>query len=81
MKAYALLRRALELIAVKIEQGDQLDTAATFGQESESPDQGEVVDLMEALRRSVEKNRANRGTAKRAPPPKKKAKKSTKKAR
>jgi DNA end-binding protein Ku len=53
-----------QLIAAKLEQGDALDTAATFGEESEDQaDRGEVVDLMEALRRSVEENRAARKTA------------------
>ncbi|HEY5848354.1 MAG TPA: Ku protein [Microlunatus sp.] len=50
-----------ELIAAKLEQGDALDTAATFGEEGDDkPDDGKVVDLMEALRRSVEENRAKR---------------------
>jgi DNA end-binding protein Ku len=49
-----------KLIAAKIEQGDRLDTAATFGEEGEKADQGEVIDLMEALRQSVERNRAAR---------------------
>ncbi len=53
-----------QLIAAKLEQGDALDTAATFGEEGEDQaDRGEVVDLMEALRRSVEQNRAARKTA------------------
>ncbi len=50
------------LIAAKLKQGDALDTAATFGEESEGPDRGEVVDLMEALRRSVERHRAGRSS-------------------
>ena len=49
-----------KLIAAKIEQGDKLDTAATFGEEGEKADDAEVVDLMEALRQSVERNRAAR---------------------
>ena len=57
-----------QLVAAKLEQGDALDTAATFGDESEGGDEGaEVVDLMEALRRSVEANRAKRGAASVAP--------------
>jgi DNA end-binding protein Ku len=54
-----------QLIAAKLEKGDALDTAATFGdQEEAQADRGEVVDLLEALRRSVEQNRAAReGTA------------------
>ena len=50
-----------KLIAAKLEQGDLLDTAATFGEEGEQPDDAAVIDLMEALRRSVERNRAARG--------------------
>ncbi len=61
-----------QLIAAKLEQGDALDTAATFGEEGEDQaDRGEVVDLMEALRRSVEENRAARKTAGTKPPAKK----------
>jgi DNA end-binding protein Ku len=57
-----------KLIAAKLEQGDALDTAATFGDEGEDQaDRGEVVDLMEALRRSVEQNRAARKTAETKP--------------
>jgi len=52
-----------ELIAAKLEQGDALDTAATFGEEDAGePEGGQVVDLMEALRRSVAENRAKRGS-------------------
>ena len=47
-----------KLIAAKLEQGDKLDTAATFGEEGEKADDAEVIDLMEALRQSVERNRA-----------------------
>ncbi|HEY6810033.1 MAG TPA: Ku protein [Propionibacteriaceae bacterium] len=57
-----------QLIAAKLEQGDALDTAATFGEEGdEQADRGEVVDLMEALRRSVEQNRAARQTVETKP--------------
>ncbi|HET9648741.1 MAG TPA: Ku protein [Microlunatus sp.] len=49
-----------QLVAAKLEQGDALDTAATFGEESEDHGGAEVVDLMEALRRSVQANRAKR---------------------
>jgi len=49
-----------QLIAAKLEKGDALDTAATFGEQEEQADRGDVVDLMEALRRSVEENRAAR---------------------
>lgn len=72
-----------KLIAAKLEQGDKLDTAATFGEEGEQADDAEVVDLMEALRQSVERNRAARKTpakktaAKKAPAKKKAAKKAS----
>ena len=47
-----------ELIEAKLEKGDAVDTADTFGEVAEEGDGGgEVLDLMEALRRSVEKNR------------------------
>ncbi len=67
-----------ELIAAKLEQGDALDTAATFGEEGDDkPDDGKVVDLMEALRRSVEENRAKRsGSGPKKAPAKKAANKS-----
>jgi DNA end-binding protein Ku len=76
-----------KLIAAKLEQGDKLDTAATFGEEGEKADEGEVIDLMEALRQSVERNRAARSGSgggsdgksaeKKAPAKKTAAKKST----
>ena len=63
-----------QLIAAKLEKGDALDTAATFGeQEEDGADRGEVVDLMEALRRSVEQNRATRKAAETKPTAKKAA--------
>ena len=51
-----------KLIAAKLEQGDKLDTAATFGEEGEKAEDAGVIDLMEALRQSVERNRAARKT-------------------
>ena len=45
------------LVEAKLEQGDALDTEATFGR-AEGQGGGEVLDLMEALRRSVENKRA-----------------------
>jgi DNA end-binding protein Ku len=56
-----------QLIAAKLEQGDALDTAATFGDGDEKPDEAEVIDLMEALRRSVEQNRSKRAGEQQAP--------------
>ena len=44
------------LVEAKLEAGDAFDTEATFGRETEQGG-GEVLDLMEALRRSVESKR------------------------
>jgi len=70
------------LVEAKLEQGDALDTDATFGR-AEGQGGGEVLDLMEALRRSVEKQRsenaasapkaAKQPAAKKAPAKKKSA--------
>ncbi|MDQ1128237.1 Ku protein [Microbacterium sp. SORGH_AS_0888] len=49
------------LIEAKLEKGDALDTAETFGERAESSERGEVIDLMAALRASVERSRAARG--------------------
>ncbi|WP_248152788.1 non-homologous end joining protein Ku [Microbacterium aoyamense] len=71
------------LIDAKIEKGDALDTAETFGTHEEEDAGGEVIDLMEALRASVEKSRAARAgagstkTTDAAPPAKAKATAST----
>lgn len=47
-----------KLIEAKLDQGDAVDTDATFGESGEEAgESGEVIDLMEALRRSVEKSR------------------------
>jgi DNA end-binding protein Ku len=51
------------LIDAKLEQGDALDTEATFGDREEEGAGGEVIDLMEALRASVERSRAARGSS------------------
>jgi DNA end-binding protein Ku len=48
------------LIAAKIDQGDALDTSETFGDHEEEETGGEVIDLMAALRASVERSRAAR---------------------
>ncbi|MDZ8275654.1 Ku protein [Microbacterium aquimaris] len=48
------------LIDAKLERGDAVDTAETFGESEEAASGGEVIDLMEALRASVEKSRAAR---------------------
>jgi DNA end-binding protein Ku len=54
------------LIDAKIEKGDTLDTEETFGKGEEDEDGDNVLDLMEALRRSVEKNREKKADAKKA---------------
>jgi DNA end-binding protein Ku len=62
------------LIDAKLEHGESVDTEATFGEAAAEPAGGEVIDLMEALRRSVEKNRpaksdaAKSAAAKSSPP-------------
>ena len=48
------------LIDAKLEKGDALDTSETFGDREEEESGGEVIDLMAALRASVEKSRAAR---------------------
>lgn len=70
-----------QLIDAKLKEGESLDTEATFGESEKSSDEGdgggEVIDLMDALRASVEKNRAaskkksaaRSGTAKSSPAP------------
>ena len=45
-----------QLIEAKLEKGDALDTEETFGAEAEGGN-GEVIDLMEALKRSLDKKR------------------------
>jgi DNA end-binding protein Ku len=62
------------LVEAKLEQGDALDTDATFGR-AEGQGGGEVLDLMEALRRSVENKRS--AAAPKAAPKKAPAKKKT----
>ena len=53
------------LVDAKLEQGDTLDTEKTFGvSEEDSEDGGEVVDLMEALKRSVDARKKKTGGAK-----------------
>ncbi|QIG40341.1 Ku protein [Microbacterium sp. 4R-513] len=47
------------LIEAKLENGDAVDTAETFGEQEEEAG-GEVIDLMAALRASVERSRAAR---------------------
>jgi DNA end-binding protein Ku len=67
------------LVEAKLDKGDSVDTDATFGEkpEDEDGDDAEVVDLMEALRRSVDRKKKASKTAKKAPakPAKKAARK------
>ncbi|WEO79017.1 Ku protein [Cryobacterium sp. SO2] len=51
------------LIEQKLAAGDAIDTEATFGVTEDEPGGGEVLDLMEALRRSVDRSRAGKDTA------------------
>jgi DNA end-binding protein Ku len=54
-----------KLIEAKLEQGDAIDTAETFGEEEEKrAGGGEVIDLMEALQRSVERSRSGSSASK-----------------
>ena len=50
------------LIEAKLEQGEAIDTAATFGEQPEQEKGGEVIDLMEALRQSIAAKREGAGT-------------------
>ncbi|MGO4584791.1 Ku protein [Arthrobacter sp. 2RAF6] len=46
-----------QLIAAKLEKGDSIDTEETFGVAASGGEGGEVIDLMEALKRSLDKKR------------------------
>ena len=50
------------LVEAKLEQGEALDTAATFG-ETDDDEGAEVIDLLEALQRSVEKRKGSDASA------------------
>ncbi len=47
-----------KLIEAKLEKGDSLDTDETFSAEAGEGGKGEVIDLMEALKRSLDRKRA-----------------------
>jgi DNA end-binding protein Ku len=52
------------LIDAKLKKGDAVDTEETFGEEEAEEDEGgEVLDLMEALKRSVERSRESKKQA------------------
>jgi DNA end-binding protein Ku len=61
------------LIDAKLAQGDSLDTDATFGEgDSDEEDSGgEVLDLMDALKRSIERSRGGGSGAKKKAPARK----------
>lgn len=63
------------LVEAKLEQGDALDTDATFGKTDDDGEDADVVDLMEALKRSIDQKKAA-GT-KKTPAKKTAAKKAT----
>jgi DNA end-binding protein Ku len=66
------------LIDAKLAQGDSLDTDATFGESEDDEDAGgEVLDLMDALKRSIERSRGGGSGARKAPSRKPAAKKGT----
>ena len=52
-----------QLVEAKLERGEAVDTAATFGERAEEAGGAEVIDLMEALRKSVAEAKAKRGGA------------------
>ncbi len=51
-----------QLIEAKLEQGDALDTAETFGEQPKESEGAEVIDLMEALRKSVASSKSSRAS-------------------
>lgn len=52
-----------KLIDAKLEKGDSLDTEETFGAEAGEGGKGEVIDLMEALKRSLDRKRGGGAAA------------------
>ena len=65
-----------ELIDAKLATGDDVSTEQTFGERPDEESGGEVLDLMAALQKSIEKNRAatkKPAAAKKKPTAKKKA--------
>ncbi|ACL38520.1 Ku protein [Pseudarthrobacter chlorophenolicus A6] len=52
-----------KLIDAKLEQGESLDTDETFGVEAGEGGKGEVIDLMEALKRSLDRKRGGAAAA------------------
>jgi len=60
------------LVEAKIKEGDALDTEKTFGAKDDDEDDADVVDLMEALKRSIDRKKSgsssDSGTAAKNPP-------------
>jgi DNA end-binding protein Ku len=52
-----------QLIDAKLEKGESLDTEETFGSPAAEAGSGDVIDLMEALKRSLEKKRGGGAAA------------------
>ncbi|WP_426997850.1 Ku protein [Pseudarthrobacter sp. N5] len=52
-----------QLIDAKLEKGDSLDTEETFGAAAGESGNGEVIDLMEALKRSLDRKRGAAGSS------------------
>jgi len=52
------------LVEAKLESGEAIDTERTFGEKSEEEGGGDVLDLMEALRKSIDRSRAAAGQEK-----------------
>jgi DNA end-binding protein Ku len=70
-----------ELIAAKLKKGDDVSTEDTFGADADDDKGGgEVLDLMDALKRSVEASRKSRKPSKPATPARKKSTATTAKA-
>ncbi len=65
-----------QLIEAKLKKGESLDTEETFGTPAEGDTDSEVIDLMEALKRSLEKKRGAAAGSGTAAPAKKAAAKS-----
>jgi DNA end-binding protein Ku len=55
-----------QLIEAKLKKGDDVSTAETFGDHPDDEGSGEVLDLMDALKRSVEASRKKPKSSKRA---------------
>lgn len=66
-----------KLIDAKLKEGDTIDTEATFGETEDDSDDAEVIDLMEALKASLDKKRSSSQGGSKSGSKKSDAKKST----